>query len=107
MLHYLHRYICILSVFIYVYGQLSAIKNLYTVDKILQTHYMRISIVTIIVIDYNELIKHFRNCIATLPTLYLPEIVISDERNKVAAVYISYLVQCLECSSVMCAVPLQ
>ena len=29
ILHYLYRYICILNVFIYVYGQLSAIKNDY------------------------------------------------------------------------------
>ena len=29
ILHYLYRYICILNVFIYVYGQLSAIKNYY------------------------------------------------------------------------------
>ena len=28
IMHYLYRYICILNVFIYVYGQLSAIKNL-------------------------------------------------------------------------------
>ena len=27
-MHYLYRYICILNDFIYVYGQLSAIKNL-------------------------------------------------------------------------------
>ena len=27
ILHYLNRYICILNVFIYVYGQLSAIKK--------------------------------------------------------------------------------
>ena len=40
ILHYLIRYICILNVFIYVHGQLSALKNLYTVDKILQTHYI-------------------------------------------------------------------
>ena len=29
ILHYLYRYICILNVFIYVYRQLSAIKNDY------------------------------------------------------------------------------
>ena len=28
ILHYLYRYICILNVFIYVYGQLSAIKKM-------------------------------------------------------------------------------
>ena len=27
-MHYVYRYICILNVFIYVYGQLSAIENL-------------------------------------------------------------------------------
>ena len=27
ILHYLYRYICILNVFMYVYGQLSVIKN--------------------------------------------------------------------------------
>ena len=27
-MHYLYRYVCILNVFLYVYGQLSAIKNL-------------------------------------------------------------------------------
>ena len=29
ILYYLHRYICTLNVFIYVYEQLSEIKNLY------------------------------------------------------------------------------
>ena len=29
ILHYLYRYICILNVFIYVYGQLSEIENDY------------------------------------------------------------------------------
>ena len=29
VMHYLYKYICILNVFIYVYGQFSTIKNLY------------------------------------------------------------------------------
>ena len=28
VLHYVYRYICVINVFIYVYGQLSAIKDL-------------------------------------------------------------------------------
>ena len=39
VLHYLYTYICILNVFIYVYGQLSTINNLNThsFDEMLRT----------------------------------------------------------------------